>query len=173
MASQHQIGDIAAFAFPFVPKGWQACDGSLLKIADQEMLFKLIGTTYGGDGQVNFAVPDLRGRSPAGAGSSPVGNLALGQTVGAEQVNLTADQMPAHNHQIQASTAVGSSDVPDAYTGFASANGGIRAYGNTPWFSTIASTLKSVGGGQPVSIRDAFTAINWCIAVEGTFPSRQ
>src|SRR6201987_575347 len=106
--SQPYVGEIRMFAGNFAPAGWMFCEGQLLQIAQFETLFNLIGTTYGGDGQSTFALPDLRGRLPIHQGSG----FTPGQNGGAEQVTLTVNQIPAHTHPFQASTSLASSNIP-------------------------------------------------------------
>src|SRR5579872_5609972 len=106
--SQPYVGEIRMGGWNFAPVGWQFCDGTLLPISEFETLFNLIGTTYGGDGQSTFAVPDLRGRLPIHVGNS----FVLAQTGGEETVTLTTNQIPSHNHPLQASSAASSSTNP-------------------------------------------------------------
>src|SRR5438552_234549 len=107
------LGSIALFGFGFVPRGWAACDGSVLSIGQNSALFSLLGTTYGGDGVSTFALPDLRGRMPLGQGQGQgLSPQPLGALAGTENVTLTSSQMPAHNHALSASTASASSATP-------------------------------------------------------------
>src|SRR6476620_7587651 len=102
---QPHVGEIRLFAGNFAPAGWEFCDGQLLAISENETLFNLIGTTYGGDGQATFAVPDLRGRVPIHMGTDPAGNAYnIGQNGGVEEVTLTASQTPTHTHALMATT---------------------------------------------------------------------
>lgn len=111
--SEPFIGEIRMFGFGRTPIGWQACDGSLLKISDYETLYVLVGTTYGGDGQTTFGVPDLRGRVPVHQGQGPnLTNRPLGQGGGTETVTLTEAQLPSHSHGLLATTAAATSNVP-------------------------------------------------------------
>src|SRR6187455_2165301 len=106
--AQPYVGEVRMFAGNFAPAGWMFCEGQLLSISENETLFNLIGTTYGGDGQSTFALPDLRGRLPLHFGSG----FVLAQTGGAEQVTLTTQQIPAHTHALMASTAGGTQNAP-------------------------------------------------------------
>src|SRR3979490_2969928 len=111
--AQPYVGEIRMFAGNFAPAGWMVCEGQLLPISENETLFTLIGTTYGGDGQSTFALPDLRGRVPVHQGQGPgLGNFIIGKTDGVEQVTLTAQQVPAHTHAFAASSAPGDSSTP-------------------------------------------------------------
>lgn len=173
------LGDVALYAFNFVPTGWHACDGSLLSIAENSALFALIGTTYGGDGQTTFAVPDLRGRTPLGVGSSTTGGgtILLGERSGSEQVTLTQNNLPIHTHLLKAKAAVGSTANP-ANEVFATtsteANQPLQygTAGTAPAVVSKPNTLIPTGGSTPVSLREPFLGMRWCIALEGIFPSQ-
>lgn len=171
MPAEPFIGEIAIFGFSFVPRGWAACDGQLLPISQFTALFSLIGTTYGGDGRVNFALPDLRGRIPmhfgAGPGLSP---YAFGDRNGAEAVTLTTAQLPSHSHALHAATTEDDATDPTGRV-LAVPNRGI--YTSAPADATMSSTaIGTAGGGQPVDIRQPYLTLNICIALEGIFPSR-
>src|SRR5260221_49201 len=141
--SQPFVGEIRMFAGNFAPAGWAFCDGSLLPIAENDVLFQLIGTTYGGDGDVTFALPDLRGRVPIHVGNGHV----IGEAAGVETVTLTINQIPAHGHQLMASTDIPTLSTPtNAVTGQA-ANKVYRVPGTTAQMS--AGTLAASGGSQP------------------------
>lgn len=171
--SQPFVGEIRMFAGNFAPAGWAFCDGSLLSIAQNEVLFVLIGTTYGGDGQTTFALPDLRGRVPLHMGQGPgLSPRVQGQQGGAEQVTLTPGQMPAHNHVLQATTA--------AATASASVAGSLTAkaastsfYGSTPGGAPLApQALRSSGGQQPHNNMAPYLGLNFIISLFGIFPSQ-
>ena len=158
------IGEIRMFAGNFAPLGWAFCDGALFPISEHEALFHLIGTTYGGDGESTFALPDLRGRVPMHAGNGYI----LAETGGAEAVTLTGTQIPAHNHQLVASTDIPTLSSPaDALTGQA-AGKPYRVPGTTTQLS--ASTLAPVGGSQPHDNMQPYVAINYIISLYGVFP---
>ena len=160
------LGEIRLVAFEFAPPGWARCEGQLLPISENDALFALLGTTYGGDGRTTFALPDLRGRvalhSGQGAGLSP---RAPGERGGVEQVTLAVGQLAAHTHARSASGAQGTTDSP---AGAAPAGGG--EYG-APDGTKLAPTGKS-GAGRPHDNMPPFLALSYIIALEGIFPSR-
>lgn len=164
------LGSIQLFAFDWAPQGWLRCDGTLLPITQYTALFSLLGTTYGGDGQTNFALPDLRGRAPIHDGQGPgLSNWAIGQSGGAETATLTTANLPAHNHGVQATATAASKNpagaVP-AYTADASSYG-------APDGTTMAATMTTdTGSSAPVSITPPVLAMNYCIAAQGIYPSR-
>jgi microcystin-dependent protein len=169
------IGQIMMFAGNFAPAGWALCDGRLLEISDNDALFKAIGTSYGGDGTVTFALPDLRGRVPLGQGAGPgLSSYQLGQKVGVESVALTAAQMPSHAHPLNAVNGPGNVNIP-ASTTLLSGVGGQAASGQyqTPAYappsahpiSLAGNTVSSSGDGQPHPNLQPFLVFNFCIAV--------
>lgn len=158
-----QIG-IAAFGFP--PKGWALCNGQLLPINQNQALFSLLGTTYGGDGRVNFALPDLRSRVPMHVGSGHT----LGERAGEEAHTLNTGEMAQHTHLAQ-----GSSNLPNASTplnNFGASNTGFTPYNSTPNEAMSPNAITSVGGGQAHSNMSPFLTLNFCIALIGIFPSQ-
>lgn len=172
--SEAFVGEIRMFGGNYAPVGWELCNGQLLSIAGNEVLFTLIGTTYGGDGQSTFALPDLRGRSPlhqgTGGGSTP---RVLGQKDGVESVSLTQNQLPAHTHMQSASTASASS-VP-------AANAVPAAWPDSPYrkressvplTALAAGAVGATGAGQPHPNMPPFLPISFIIATVGNFPSR-
>jgi microcystin-dependent protein len=166
------LGQVKLFAGNFAPQGWHDCDGSLLPISENTALFALIGTTYGGDGQTTFALPDLRGRAAIGVGQGPgLSSYVLGETGGQENVTLTVNQLPSHAHTLQATSALGSSASPATLAPSASPDG-IGAYASTPNATMNASTLEGAGGGQPHENMKPFLAVRYIICVSGIFPSR-
>lgn len=171
--SDPYIGEIRLFGGNFAPVGWLFCEGQTLSISEFETLFQLIGTTYGGDGQETFALPDLRGRAPVHRGQAPGGSLTveLGQQAGVEQVTLTVSEMPQHRH-----SPGGSSDAA------VSPNPAGRIWGTTatpvyaPWSSDHqvpmdASAVQAVGGNQPHENRSPYLGVSHIIATQGIFPS--
>jgi microcystin-dependent protein len=176
--SQPYVGEIRMFAFGSrgAPNGWQACDGSLLSIAEYEVLFTLIGTTYGGDGQTTFAVPDLRGRLPIHQGTGPgLSNYVIGQMSGTESVTLIQTQMPAHTHTAVATTAASTATTPG--TGLLpGAVSGDTFYVNTITGNTAApmspQMLTVAGGSQPHENCMPTLTAQFCIAWAGIFPSQ-
>jgi microcystin-dependent protein len=166
------IGEIRMFGFGFVPQGWAACDGQLLPIAQNAALFSLLGTTYGGDGQTTFALPDLRSRVPVCQGQGPgLSPYAPGQAGGTETVTLAAAQMPGHSHPVEASTSPAGSGQPAGRTLARSAG---HTYTARPGTRTAmnAAMLGQTGGSQPHGNIQPYLAVTYCIATEGIFPSR-
>ncbi len=164
--SEPFVGEIRMFAGNFAPAGWLFCDGALLPISENEVLFQLIGTTYGGDGESTFAIPDLCGRVPVHAGFAYV----LAETGGVESVTLTTNQIPAHGHQLVASTDVATLSSPaNALTGQA-ASKLYRVPGATAVMA--ASTIAATGGSQPHDNMQPYLAINYIISLFGVFPNQ-
>jgi microcystin-dependent protein len=167
------IGEIR-FAGNFAPAGWAFCDGTLLPISEYEALFNLIGTTYGGDGQSTFALPDLRGRVPVHAGTHPFGRtLSLGEQGGAESVTLTTQQIPSHTHLMVASSERGSAAFTNT-TGYpaATATAGSAIYGTSDntVLQMAANAISSTGGAQPHENMAPFTSVNFIISLLGIYP---
>lgn len=168
------IGEVRIFAGNFAPAGWAFCDGSLLPISENDALFNLIGTTYGGDGQTTFALPDLRGRVPMHQGVGPgLSNRVIGQTLGRETVTLLTPQIPQHTHPAVGSTTVGTSTSPAA-TLWAQTPEGVRAYATQVTGSVDLATaaVESVGGGQPHNNMQPYLVISYIISLFGIFPPR-
>jgi microcystin-dependent protein len=162
--SQPFIAQIMIVSFNFAPKGWALCNGQLLPINQNQALFSLLGTTYGGDGRVNFGLPNLQGKIPNGMG----GSYVLGQTAGETNVTLTISQMPAHNHVWGASKTAASGGVASG-TVLASAN----MYTPSPLDSAmLPSAVSTVGGSQPHTNMMPYLVLNYCIALQGIFPSQ-
>lgn len=171
--AQPYVGEIRLFAGNFAPAGWALCDGSVLSIAQNDVLFNLIGTTYGGDGQNTFALPDLRGRVPLHQGQGPgLSPYVIGQAAGTEQVTLIAQQLPSHTHVLHATTAdatVGAS-VAGNLTGKAATT---SLYGSTPGGGALAAqALTASGGNQPHNNMAPFLGLNFIISLFGIFPSQ-
>lgn len=166
MATDPFLGSIMMFAGNFAPLGWALCDGSLLPIAQYDALYALIGTTYGGDGQNTFALPDLRGRLPVHRGNT----IPLGAAVGQESVTLTSATMPAHTHTLLASADPATSTSPAGSVLGQSASKPYRA--GAPSTSLAASSVAVAGAGLPHSNLQPSLCVNFCIALEGIFPSR-
>jgi microcystin-dependent protein len=166
------IGQIQAFGFTFAPQGWQQCNGQLISIAQNTALFALLGTTYGGNGQTTFALPDLRGRSMVHPGNGPgLSTISWGQVSGIENTTLLPSNLPPHNHSVSVSvnTATGEDALPTNKI----------ASGTNRFSEDVASgaflgglTELVVGGSQPFAIRNPYLALNVCIAMQGIFPSR-
>ena len=157
----------------YAPAGWNFCDGSLIPISQNDALFNLIGTTYGGDGEENFGLPDLRGRVPLhqGQGLGISQNYILGQAAGAEQVTLTTSQIPMHNHTLLASTDPGNAVGP-------SGNVLANPFNTFPYFPAPGTqqlngqTLQPQGGSQPHDNMQPFGVLNYIISLYGIFPSQ-
>jgi len=173
------IGQIQLFAFPRVPLGWLACAGQLVGIADNEALFTLIGTTYGGDGIQSFGIPDLRGRIPLHQGHLPGGaSYPIGSRAGAEAVTLLAAQTPKHSHQILADRqdpAVGGTAVPGPTVTFATASG-LTPYSpdvsSSVGVAMAANSIGLAGGSLPHGNMMPTLFMNYCIATVGIYPSQ-
>jgi len=166
------LGQLMCVPYNFAPRGWAFCNGQILPIAQTTALFSLLGTTFGGNGQTTFALPDLRGRCPLSSGQGPgLSNYDLGQVGGVESETLTINQMPAHLHPtlIQVSSGQKLGNVPNA-----SNFGGAQIYTNAAIDSTLnpAGNSGVAGGSQPFELMQPYLVLNWCIALEGIFPSR-
>jgi microcystin-dependent protein len=168
------IGSIVMFAGNFAPRGWAFCQGQLLPIAQNTALFSILGTTYGGNGQTTFALPDLRGRAPIGTGQGPgLTNITLGEAAGSESVTLNVTQMPAHTHAVACdATSAGAADPANAFPGNPGALSGAQLYGPTASATMAPAMIAPSGGSQPISVQQPFLGINYIICLEGIFPSR-
>jgi len=163
------LSEIRAMSFNFAPKGWAQCNGQLLPINQNQALFALLGTTYGGDGRVNFALPNLQGQTPVHQGGSD--SYVMGERVGAESVTLIETEMPAHNHPVSASSAQSGNEV--------SPQGNLwAATGHTAWSTATPDTtldpgsISMAGGGQPHNNMSPYLAVTFCIALQGIFPTQ-
>lgn len=168
--SQPYVGEIRMFGGNFPPSGWMFCQGQLLPISENETLFNLIGTTYGGDGQSTFALPDLRGRLPIHQGTNPKTQttFVLAQQGGAEEITLTVQQIAAHTHAFIASTSAASSTSP-ANALLARPTASIYNAGTTP-VAMAAAAITPVGGSQPHSNFQPYLCIDFIISLFGIFP---
>lgn len=164
--AQPYVGEIRMFAGNFAPAGWMFCEGQLLPIAENETLFQLIGTTYGGDGQSTFALPDLRGRLPLHQGNG----FILAETGGAEEITLTTQQIPAHAHPLLATTAVGTAASPQG--SLLAASGSSNVYRLGPSAVALSNqTVGPVGGSQPHTNFQPYLCVDFIISLFGIFPS--
>ena len=171
--SNPYFGEIRLFAGNFAPLGWAFCHGQLLSIAENDALFSLIGTTYGGDGQQTFGLPDLRGRVPLHQGTGTgLSSRAIGEQSGAETVALTASHLPAHSHSLVATSAPASATAGPA--GGVLATASVKLYGSgapsTPM--AAAAIAATSGGGQPHQNMAPFLALNYIISLFGLYPQQ-
>jgi microcystin-dependent protein len=168
--SEPFLAEVKIVGFNFAPRQWAFCDGQLLPINQNQALFSLLGTTYGGDGRTNFALPDLRGRTPLHFGSDGGSNHSLGQRSGEETHTVTVAEMPNHTHRVDGSTAAGTINTP---SGQVMAQGAFNTYGapaaNVPM---NAASVTAVGGGQGHDNMQPYLSLYFCIALQGIFPSR-
>ena len=166
--AQPYIGEIRMFGGNFAPVSWAFCDGSLQAIAQNDALFQLIGTTYGGDGESTFALPDLRGRVPLHQGNG----FILAETGGVEEVTLTVNQIPAHSHALLATLNQGSQNQPNSMALAQSPTQNAFPYGTDNPPATLAPTsITPVGGSQPHSNFQPYLCVNFILSLFGIFPS--
>jgi microcystin-dependent protein len=169
--SEPFLAEVRIVGFNFAPRGWAFCDGQILPINQNQSLYSLLGTTYGGDGRTTFALPDLRGRAAIHAG----GGHALGQKSGEETHTLSTGEMPQHTHAMRAVSDSADAAIPtDSFLATPSSAVGSIYSGTTPTFdaSLNAASVGNVGGGQAHDNMQPFLALNFCIALQGLFPSR-
>lgn len=167
------VAEIRVFPFNFAPRGWAFCDGQILPLSQNTALFSLLGTTYGGDGRSNFALPNLQGNAPMHPGQGPGLSLHdLGETGGSETVSLLQSEIPSHTHAVEVSNATGNRTSP-------SGNSLARVSGAAPYAAAGAtdaelapSALASTGGDQPHNNMQPYLTLNFCIALQGVFPPR-
>jgi microcystin-dependent protein len=167
------VAEIRIFGFNFAPKGWAFCDGQILPLSQNTALFSLLGTTYGGDGKSNFALPDLQGSAPMHPGQGPGLSLHdLGETGGEPFVTLLDSEMPNHSHQLQADTLdPADTNVPSPTASFALSTGGTLYQSATDaLLSPLA--LAPTGGSLPHNNMQPYLTLNFCIALQGVFPPR-
>ncbi|MDT8760837.1 tail fiber protein [Sphingomonas psychrotolerans] len=166
------VAEIRVFPFNFAPKGWAWCDGQLLPLSQNTALFSLLGTTYGGNGKSNFALPDLQGRAPMHPGQGPGLSLHdLGESAGSDTVTLLQSEIPVHTHQLQVD------DADDAETNIAKNNALCRAKANIYSADTTLKPmafeeLPAIGGSQPHNNMMPYLTLYFCIALQGVFPPR-
>ena len=164
--AQPYVGEIRMFAGNFAPAGWMFCEGQLLPISENQTLFQLIGTTYGGDGESTFGLPDLRGRIPIHQGNG----FILAETGGAEEVTLTVQQIPVHTHGLLGSTANAQQSAP-ANQVLARTTGADIYGSDTPYGAMNAAAISPVGGSQPHENQQPYLCIDFIISLFGIFPS--
>ena len=167
------LGEIRTFAGNFAPAGWALCQGQVLPIAENDALFSLIGTTYGGDGVSNFALPNITSRIPLHQGNGPgLSPRVIGEAGGSETVTLTAGQLAAHNHAAVCSNTTANSASPVNSYWSTDSGGNTRAYSTTSGSTMAALAIGITGGGQPHNNVQPYLVINYIIALEGIYPSR-
>lgn len=169
------IGEVTLFAGNFAPRGWAFCHGQLLPISSNSALFSILGTTYGGDGRTTFGLPDLRGRSPIGVGTGPgMSTLRWGQHGGREEIQLTMQNIPTHNHGIAPIEVMGFTLHPEETEHqFIEGSNSFITVGNEANTQAYLKTQTiNYGGSQPFYNRNPFLGMNYIIAIQGTFPSR-
>lgn len=168
------VGEVRMFGGSFAPAGWAFAAGQLLPISQNETLFNLIGTTYGGDGQETFALPDLQGRFPMHAGQGPgiSQTYQLGETGGTESVTITAQQTPTHNHAFLGSTAAGVNTQPGNGVFALLGTGKLYVASNPEGAPLANNTLSLVGGSQPHENMSPFLVISFIVSLFGVFPSQ-
>ena len=171
-AQEPYLGEVRLFGFNFCPVGWAPAAGQTLNIAQYTALFALYGTVYGGNGTTTFALPNLSGRAPYGIASSRTVGRVIGEEYGASTVTLTVAQLPPHTHRLMASsyrilqiTGWGASSHGDTAKLYAAA-------GSPTTSPMAAGAIFPAGGGQPISIQSPALSMNWCVAMQGIFPSR-
>jgi microcystin-dependent protein len=164
--AQPYVGEIRIFAGNFAPAGWMFCEGQLLPISENETLFQLIGTTYGGDGESTFALPDLRGRLPIHQGNG----FVLAEAGGAEEITLTVQQIPAHGHPLRAASAIANDPNPQNNV-FAESSAVSLYQAGSPATAMATSSVGSVGGSQPHTNFQPYLCVDFVISLFGIFPS--
>ena len=172
------VGQITAFGFNFCPRGWASANGGIYPIASYEALFSIYGTTYGGDGRTTFGVPDLVGRRPIGQGSSPsgAGSFQLGERAGTTSFTLQVADLPAHTHtgSVAASPNAATTNQPVRNSFAASTATNAYKTGDPAENNMHADAVRigNMGSGAPVNKVSPYTVVNWCVALEGIYPSR-
>lgn len=170
------VAEIRIFPFNFAPKGWAWCDGQLLPLSQNTALFSLLGTTYGGNGKSNFALPDLQGRAPMHPGQGPGLSLHdLGETGGSETVSLLESEIPAHSHNLVAQAPVSDTNLPTGNVFGRSSVGTTTPFqppAGAPLISMAANALTPAGGDQPHNNMMPYLTFYFCIALQGVFPPR-
>jgi microcystin-dependent protein len=168
------VAEIRIFPFNFAPKGWAFCDGQVLPLSQNTALFSLLGTTYGGDGKSNFALPNMQGNVPMHPGQGPGLSLHdLGETGGAETVSLLESEIPAHSHSLNAAAPPGVVFAGDPTTAIARSSGGaIYQTSNAGLVQMNPSAIAPAGGDQPHNNMQPYLTLNFCIALQGVYPPR-
>jgi microcystin-dependent protein len=175
--SDQYVGEIRMFGGTFAPRGWALCAGQLMAISQNQALFAILGTTYGGDGVQTFALPDLRGRAPVHQGQGPgLSNYVLGEVIGKENNQLTVNQMPAHTHMVRCDSNTADTTLFDPTNNYWSAQSaqqqGLPFFSNTKNQTMAPASVRVAGGSQPFEILQPLLCVTFIIALEGIFPSR-
>ncbi len=170
-AQSPYVGEVVLVPYNFAPTGWMFCEGQLLPISQYDVLFTLIGTTFGGDGVTNFALPDYRGRVPISAGTHSGITYTLGEQAGVENVTLASNQMPIHTHTVNADSTAGTSKSPKNAL-IASDAGKIPQYGANVRTTGSAAEIVPAGGSQPHEILQPYNTFHWIISLSGVFPQQ-
>lgn len=170
--SEPFLAEIRIVGFNFAPRGWALCDGQILPINQNQSLYSLLGTTYGGDGRTSFALPDIRGRVPVHVGDSQSGgiNYQQGQKTGEESHTLLTSEMAQHSHTVQGTSTPANQAVPTSSLLAATNNG--KPYSSVSSGNLGASSITNAGGSQAHENMQPSLAMNFCIALQGLFPSR-
>jgi microcystin-dependent protein len=166
------VAEIRIFPFNFAPKGWAFCNGQILPLSQNTALFSLLGTTYGGDGKSNFALPNMQGNAPMHPGQGPGLSLHdLGEVGGSQTVSLLESEIPSHSHNVQVSAQDATTRI---VVGQHPATGiGVGLYGPTPANTTLSpNALSPAGGDQPHNNMQPYLTLNFCIALQGVYPPR-
>ena len=169
------VAEIRIFGFNFAPRGWATCDGQLLPLSQNTALFSLLGTTYGGNGKSNFALPNMAGNVPMHWGQSTTGTIYdLGQTGGAPNVTLLESEMPSHNHTFRVGSDISTenSPAPDRVLSSSNNGGAYAPAGTTPAVQMNFQELAITGGGLPHNNLQPYLTLMFCIALQGVFPAR-
>jgi microcystin-dependent protein len=167
------VAEIRIFSFNFAPKGWAFCDGQLLPLSQNTALFSLLGTTYGGDGKSNFALPDLQGRAPMHPGQGPGLSLHdLGETAGSETVTLLESEIPAHIHTVNVSAGPANVQAPGPDRVLGRANNNVYLANPANLVAMAPEALAAAGGDQPHNNMQPYLTLSFCIALQGVFPPR-
>jgi microcystin-dependent protein len=167
------VAEIRIFPFNFAPKGWAWCDGQLLPLSQNTALFSLLGTTYGGDGKSNFALPDLQGRAPAHPGNGPgLSPRGLGESSGSQTVTLQESEIPAHTHSVSASNGPANLQAPAADRVLGRANNNVYLDNPANLVAMDPQALAPAGGAQPHNNMQPFLTFYFNIALQGVFPPR-
>jgi microcystin-dependent protein len=171
--AQPNVGEIKLLPYNICPNGWLEANGALLPIAENDVLFVLYGTTYGGDGQETFALPDLRGRTPIGVGTGPgLSPRAHGESGGVEEVMLTASQLPLHTHAANASSSLANALSPEGALPASKSRTPLYRSGDAADIQRYPGSLDVAGGSQPHPNLPPYTTLRWCVSLFGVFPSQ-